>query len=241
MRHEIMPIRLGAHHDPGPCSVPLSPQALAQLYARFLELRQTGRLRAGITFEEFYWVWRSGRRGENQVGLDDGELSPGPSTDSQLITRPPRPLHGTVRTLVLLADFPDKQHDANHGPGYYEQMLFSDGTFPTGSMRDFYRAVSGFDTSDENGIDVQGEIYGWFRLPHPLSYYADGNSGMSENFPTNSQGMARDTVQAALAEGVDFTSFDVLGEQLVTALFVIHAGGGAERRSRAMTCGASSG
>ena len=229
MRHEIMPMGLGPYHDAGPCSVPLSPQALAQLYARFLELRQTGRLRAGITFEEFYWVWRSGRRGENQVGLDDGELSPGPSTDSQLITRPPRPLHGTVRTLVLLADFPDRQHDANHGPGYYEQMLFSDGTFPTGSMRDFYRAVSGFDTSEENGIDVQGEIYGWFRLPHPLSYYADGNSGMSENFPTNSQGMARDAVQAALAEGVDFTSFDVLGEQLVTALFVIHAGGGAEQ------------
>ncbi len=239
MRHQIMPIRSHSACDDEPCPVPLSPQALAQLYARYLELRQSGRLRADITFEDFYWVWRSGRRGENQVGLDDGKLTRGPSTEKQLITRPSRPLHGVVRTLVLLVDFPDKEHDANHGPGYYEQMLFSDGTFPTGSMRDFYRAVSGFGADggqgadvqgiDVQGIDVQGEIHGWFRMPHPLTFYADGNSGMNDNFPSNAQGMARDAVQAALAEGVDFSSYDVLGEKLVTALFVIHAGSGAEQ------------
>ncbi|HET6954657.1 MAG TPA: M6 family metalloprotease domain-containing protein [Acidimicrobiales bacterium] len=202
---------------------------MAQLYARFLELRQSRRLPEKMTFEEYYLVWRSGRRGENFIGLDDGAVAHGPSTDKQLITRPPTELHGVIRTLVLLVDFPDHPHDPNHGPGYYETMLFSDSVFPTGSMRDFYRVVSGFDAAPETGIDVQGEVRGWFRLHRPLTFYADGNSGMNEGFPNNAQGMARDAVQVALSEGVDFGPYDVLGENMVTALFIIHAGSGAER------------
>jgi immune inhibitor A len=227
MRHVLTPLR---HHrcDEQLCPVPLSPQALAQLYARYLELKNSGRLPETMTFEQFFWVWRSGRRGENFVGLDDGAVTHGPSGDKQLITRPSKELKGIIRTLVLLVDFPDRQHDPNHGPGYYDTMLFSEDTFPTGSMRDYYRTVSGFD-GDNAGIDVQGEVRGWFRLPQPLSYYADGNSGMNENFPHNSQGMARDAVRAALEEGVDFTPYDVLGERMVTALFVVHAGSGAEQ------------
>jgi immune inhibitor A len=165
-----------------PCPVPISPDALAQLYARFLELKGSRRLPVEMTFEEYFSVWRSGRRGENFVGLDDGATRHGPSTDAQLITRPSTRLKGAIRTVVLLADFPDRPHHPDHGTGYYEAMLFSEGSFPTGSMRDYYRAVSGFDAA--SGIDVQGEVHGWFRLPQPLSFYADGNSGMGENFPT---------------------------------------------------------
>jgi immune inhibitor A len=227
MRHTLVPPS-STECGRAACPVPISPQALTQLYARFIELKQTRRLPAATTFEEYYSVWRSGRRGENFVGLDDGALTQGPSTDKQLITRPARELHGVIRTLVLLVDFPDHEHDPNRGPDYYDTMLFSEGVFPTGSMRDFYRKVSGFDQDPDNGIDVQGEIHGWFRMPQPLSYYADGNSGMSPNFPHNAQGLARDAVLAALAENVDFGPYDVLGEHLVTALFVIHAGRGAE-------------
>jgi immune inhibitor A len=46
--------------------------------------------------------------------------------------------------------------------------------------------------------------------------------------PGNAQGMARDAVQVALARGVDFSPYDCLGEGIVTALFVVHAGRGAE-------------
>jgi immune inhibitor A len=235
MRHPLTPVDDQHGCDSAPCPVPLSPQALARLYGRYLALKKARRLDAGVSFEEFYRVWRSGRRGENQVGLDDGETRSGPSTDKQLITRPPQQLRGVIQTLVLLVDFPDKEHDPSHGPDYYAQMLFSDASadpanaFPTGSMRDFYRSVSSYDSPAGNGIDVQGEIFGWFRMPHPITYYVDGNSGMSENFPSNVQGMARDAVAAALAEHVDFSSYDVLGEDLVTALFVIHAGSGAEQ------------
>jgi len=214
--------------SPGPCLVPLSPNALAQLYTRYLELRASRRLSEDMTFDEYYAVWRSSRRGEKFVGLDDGAVSQGPSGDRELITRPDVPLRGAVPTMVLLVDFPDRPHDPIHGPAGFDQMLFSDGAFPTGSMRDYYRLVSGFDTSAGTGIDVTGQVHGWFRLPQPLAFYADGNSGMNENFPRNAQGMAHDAVLAALAAGVDFTGFDVLGEGMVTALFVIHAGSGAE-------------
>jgi immune inhibitor A len=231
MRTTLIPQRRH-HHDrddqDSACPVPLSPQALARLNARYLSLRATGRLPATTTFEQFYTVWRADRRGRNVVGLDDGAPAPTGQVEKELITRPPVQLRGVVRTLVLLVDFPDQPHDPDHTREYYDTMLFSSGEFPSGSMRDYYRTLSGYD-GDANGIDVVGEVHGWFRMPQPMSFYADGNSGMNENFPRNSQGMARDAVAAALAEGVDFTSYDVLDEGAVTALFVVHAGPGAEQ------------
>lgn len=232
MRVTLSPIRFGTHSRSSnhPCAVPMSPQALAELYARFQELQASRRLPESMTFEQFYWVWRSGRRGENFVGLDDGSMTEGPSTDKQLIARPDTRLRGTIRTLVLLVDFPDLEHDPDHGGGYYETMLFSNGVFPAGSMRDYYRRVSGFNAGTASGIDVVGEVHGWFRLPRPSSFYTNGNSGMSESFPRNAQGMALDAVKAAIAGGVDFDpSLDALNENTVTALFIVHAGRGAEQ------------
>jgi immune inhibitor A len=182
-----------------------------------------------MTFDHYYSVWRANRRGENVVGLDDGAVVHGPSTDRQRITRPDLPLRGVVKTMVLLVDFPDRPHSPDHGPGHYDSMLFGRGEFPTGSMRDFYRDVSGFAAGGDTAIDVDGEVHGWFRMPEPLAFYADGNSGTNDNFPRNAQGLARDAVRAALDAGVDFEGFDALDEGLVTALFVIHAGNGAEQ------------
>ncbi|WP_028922288.1 M6 family metalloprotease domain-containing protein [Pseudonocardia acaciae] len=232
MRHTIVPFRTHArnhHHARGPCPVPPSPQVLARLYAQYQVLRRERRLPSSMSFEQYYRLWHAQHRGENLVGLDDGAVRQGASTDKQLIDRPDKQLKGVVRTIVLLVDFPDRPHGPERGPGFYDQMLFSaDGVFPTGSMREFYRSVSGFDPKAGSGIDVQGAVHGWYRMPQPLSYYAGGNSGMSDNFPRNAQGMARDAVNAALADGVDFAPYDVLGEKMVTALFVVHAGRGAE-------------
>lgn len=228
MRYSITPMHVQTC-DKTCCPVPPAPELLAQLYARFLSLQRARRLPASITFEQYFRVWRSSRRGENFVGLDDGSLEHAPSTERQLIDRPTTQLKGVIQTLVLLVDFPDRHHSEDRGPVFFDNMLFSqNGMFPSGSMREFYHRVSHFDAAHHTGIDVQGRVFGWLLMPQPLSFYTDGNSGMSETFPRNAQGMARDAVQAALAQGVDFTPYDVLGENVVTALFIIHAGSGAE-------------
>jgi immune inhibitor A len=228
MLHTVVPIAPSNCHAER-CEVPPSPQALSHLYTRYLDLLRAGRLKATMSFEEYYSVFRSSRRGAKFLGLDDGAVRHGPADQKQLIDRPTRTLRGIVRTMVLLVDFPDREHSPDHSTGYFEQMLFSDKSFPTGSMRDYYRAVSEFDEAAGNGIDIQGEVHGWFRMPNPLSFYADGNSGTNENFPRNAQGLAGDAVAAAIAEGVDFSGYDVLGEGIVTAVFIVHAGRGAEQ------------
>jgi immune inhibitor A len=210
------------------CRVPASPILIAELHARFLSLKADGRLAEDADFKTFYEHWRASRRGSKFEGLDDGATVFGPARTRELIDRPSKQLKGEIRTLVLLVDFPDRSHGENFNPSYYQQMLFStDRLFPTGSMRDYYREISGWGVRD-NAIDVTGEVHGWYRLPHPLGFYTDGSSGMDGTDPRNAQGMARDAVKAAIADGVDFSGYDALGERAITALFVIHAGGGAE-------------
>lgn len=223
------PIRKNHFCQHALCQVPPSPELMTRLYARFLDLKSQRLLPDTTTFLDYFRIWRSTRRGENVVGLDDGALQPGPRTDAQLISRPAKKLNGVIKTLVLLVDFPDRPHASQHTSAFYEQMLFSEpGVFPTGSMREFYRLSSNFNAATGSGIDVQGQVVGWIRLPQPSSFYTDGRCGMGNTPPRNAQGMARDAVLAAVAQGVDFSPYDSLGEGSVTALFIVHAGSGAE-------------
>lgn len=209
------------------CLVPPSPQLRARLFAEYRHLIAQRRLPQNLRFQDYYQVWRSQRRGENKVGLDDGALEASNIRTVQTIDRPNRQLRGVIRTLVLLVDFDDRPHNSSYTPAYYQQLLFGDsGVFLTGSMREYYQKISNFNGT--TGIDIQGEVHDWLRLPQNSVYYANGESGMGGNDPHNIQGMARDAVQAALSVGVDFSSYDALGEGFVTALFIIHAGEGAE-------------
>ena len=211
------------------CQVPPSPNLLVELYARWKGLIENGRLPKNITFDEFFYVWSSGRRGENLPGLDDGCTHLANREEPQLIDRPPLILKGVIQTLVLLVDFPDRPHSEQRDTSFYEQMLFGDlDVFPTGSMAEYYRRISNYNNSEgKTGIDINGKVYGWFGLPNNIDYYTSSASGMG-NYPRNAQGMAEDAVKQAIKQGVDFTPYDALNEGAVTALFIIHAGRGAE-------------
>lgn len=210
------------------CQVPPSPELMHNLLQRWTDLVAEKRLPPDTTFKQWFDFWVSSRRGETFAGLDDGRLRHGARSRAALINRPDKKLAGVVRTLVLLVDFPDRPHAMEKTAVHYEHMLFGLGAqFPSGSMREYYRKISGF-KPNAAGVDVQGQVRGWFRMPQPLSFYANNNSGMGNSFPRNGQGLARDAVLAAQAAGVDFRSFDALGEGIVTALFVVHAGSGAE-------------
>lgn len=211
------------------CQVPPSPNLLLELYSKWKSLNESGRLPKNIGFEDYLKVWSSSRRGENLVGLDDGRPIEGAKDSPQLIDRPPLKLKGVIQTLVLLVDFADRPHAEQRDASFYAQMLFGDfHVFPTGSMGEYYRRISNFNTSGgKTGIDIQGKVYGWFRLPYNSDYYTSGASGMG-NYPRNAQGMAEDAVKEALKQGVDFSPYDMLNEGAVTALFIIHSGRGAE-------------
>lgn len=131
------------------------------------------------------------------------------------------PKIGTVKALVLLVEFPDNK--STEKKGHFEKMLFSKGAVSTGSLRDYYQEVS------YNQLDVTGDVYGWYQAPHPYSYYTNGEYGFGDP-PQNVQQLVKDVVEAA-KDDVDFSKYDLDSDGEVDALFIVHAGPGAEQTS----------
>ncbi len=135
------------------------------------------------------------------------------------------PVTGTRKAIVLLVDFSDKA--AAETQAHFQDMLFSIGTFATGSMRDFYKEAS------YNQLDVTGSIAGqggptsgWFRAPQPKSFYTDGNYGFNA-YPKNAQKLVEDVIDLA-SPFVNFAEYDNDGDGFVEALVIICAGIGGE-------------
>ncbi len=122
----------------------------------------------------------------------------------------------TVPALVLLVDFNDNQ--ASTPSAHYDSLLF-EYTGGQYSLRDFYLENS------YGTLEITGEVSGWYRMPHDYLYYSQNNGFGS--FPNNAQGLVIDAVQAA-DPYVDFSQYDGDNDGYVDALFVVHAGPGAE-------------
>jgi len=125
---------------------------------------------------------------------------------------------GTIKALVILVDFQDNLSHTNKD--HYKEMLFSSGTYPTGSMRDYFREVS------NARLDVVGDVFGWYRMPQKYEYYVNNNFGEGP-YPNNAQRLVEDAVHAASAD-IDFANYDSDGDGEVDAIFIVHAGIGAE-------------
>jgi len=107
----------------------------------------------------------------------------------------------------------------------FNEMLFSTGTFATGSANDYYKEVS-------NGkISLKGDIFGPYHMPRNISEYAGTNvkhpNGTQSTFP-NSQTMAQDAVTKA-KDDITFSRYDNDRNTFVDALIIVHAGRGAEQ------------
>lgn len=202
--------------------VPPSPEIMSSMYADYLRI-DTG---PDITFPQYLASIGFTNPAANVHGMDDAAFMRSSESGLELISVPEKKIQGALRVKVLLIDFPDQQGvlPITH----YQQLLFSKDTYPTGSMRDYFREVS------LGKVDVNGSVHGWLRMPNNYSFYTNGESGMSGgSYPRNAQRMAEDAVTAARAAGVEFeAALDVLNEGTVTALFIIHAGLGAETLNR---------
>jgi immune inhibitor A len=199
--------------------VPPSPEVMAML---FMEYRHSGKMKK-MSFKKFLQSIGFTNPADDVVGMDDAaRFRRGVAGQPELIDIPSVPVTGKLNIKVLLVDFPDKQGVLP--PQHYTDMLFSSGTFPIGSMRDFYKEVS------LGKVDVDGSVHGWLRLPNPYSFYTNNESGMKRtSYPHNAQRMAEDAVTVAMQQGIQFQpNLDKLNQGIVTALFIVHAGRGAE-------------
>lgn len=130
----------------------------------------------------------------------------------------------TIRVCVLLVDFSDNPASAgaqaNITAATVDQILFSQGVTQNGSMTDFYLENS------YGQFLVDGDVFGWFRMPLTYAQYTGSNSGMQSAQP-NAQTLTRDAVLAA-DPTVNFAPYDNDGNGVVDAVFIVHAGTGAE-------------
>lgn len=143
----------------------------------------------------------------------------------------------TVRTLVILVDFPDYSYDSTTydtgtvqvlnssvaaTPASFDSLLFSiQGVDPvfneTGSMTEFY-----IENSNGNYV-LEGDVVGWYEMPDPYWRYVGVNDGLGGG----GNALAGDAVDAAEAAGVDFSAYANNALQ-VPGIIVVHAGPGAE-------------
>ena len=167
-------------------------------------------------------------RKPRRLGFDDGVIIPperyplGTSMKTiQSAAAVRKPLRGAVRVVVVLAEFTDRAL----GPAaqHFRDLFFSTGVLPHGSVREYYREVTG------GLVDIVGEVVGPFRLPHTLAWYANGNFGIGQpSGEPRANVMAQDAAKAA-DPLVDFTPYDNDGNGFVDAFIVVHAGGGGEQ------------
>ncbi|MGD9938054.1 MAG: M6 family metalloprotease domain-containing protein [Methanoregulaceae archaeon] len=163
-------------------------------------------------------------------GKDDGLIYPGDlfplGTSAEPVRRAAAdraPITGTIRAIVVLAEFPDKKF--GESPQHYKDLFFSTGVLPNGSLREYFAEVS-------NGqVDIVGEVVGPYTLPRKLTEYAHGDSGVGGASP-NGRTMAKDAAVAANA-AVNYAQYDNDGDGFVDAFIVIHAGEGAEETGSA--------
>ncbi len=200
--------------------IPPSPSVMQKLYTQFL----ASTLHHKIAFGDYLESLGYSDPSISRRGMDDGlQLKSSPS-GPQLFDIPQFKIQGRLHLIVLLVDFPDRR--GFRPKAEYDDLLFS--TQPTtASLANYFAETS------EHKVQVEGTVHGWFRLPHPYSYYVNNESGMGNNnstsYPRNAQAMAEDAAKKALEMGVPFsTDLDKLGHGTVTAFLVVHAGPGAE-------------
>lgn len=162
---------------------------------------------------------------KSRLGFNDGLLKPGSvfalgtsagAVRTRSATR--APLRGSLKVAVILVDFSDKP--MAKPKKRFEDLFFSEGVIPTGSVKEYYQEVT-------NGlISITGQVVGPFRMPKKLSEYAHGESGTGNATP-NARTLAQDAAKAANPK-INFSTYDNDNDGYVDAFVVIHAGPGAE-------------
>ena len=133
-------ITVHPHHVDDLCVVAPSPELKEKLVDQFERLRNRAADLVGRNIS---------LRTPDHVGLNDGLIYPGTyypvGTTAEVARRAAldrAPLRGPVRVVVVLVDFTDKAMAAD-APARFQQLFFSTGELPHGSVKEYFADVSG--------------------------------------------------------------------------------------------------
>jgi len=125
----------------------------------------------------------------------------------------------TLKAIAILVKFSDKPSQVQ--AVFFDSLLYG----ATGhTLRNYYNEVT-YDSLDIVTVNFPSSM-GWMDAPQSYSYYTNGNNGFGA-YPQNAQKLAEDAINAVNSV-VDFSDYDNDGDGYVDALFIIHAGPGAE-------------
>lgn len=126
-----------------------------------------------------------------------------------------------VHMPVIIVDFEDNQANQNARPReHYEDLIFSEGQYRTGSVHDYYLETS------YGEVQIVGQVAGWVRAPQTYAYYVNGQGGNGA-WPQNVQRLVYDALDQA-NETLNYRDFDNDGNGTVEGVLILHAGSGAE-------------
>jgi immune inhibitor A len=212
-------------HALGPTACPAHPKVLKNIAKQFDEHNI-------VSTHELQIAWRMGIAATTPVprpGFNDGTCFPydrstrGPTLalarpEAVLAPGDPKkPEKRKLHAIALLVDFSDNK--GARSVNDFEQLLFDKAN--QNSMTNFYRQLS------YGALDVTGEVIGYVRAPQPYIYYAASESGTGSNYPQNTPGLLNDTL-TIFCQNDNLMRFDTDKDGFVDAIFLIHAGRGAE-------------
>jgi immune inhibitor A len=134
------------------------------------------------------------------------------------------PVTGSRRALVLLVDFTTCRHEPQ---AHFDELLFSLGSYPTGSMRDFYQEAS-YGQLDVIGI-VMRRRYDTRLVPGTASRSRSTPTAIMASAATAERPETGGRLPHLADANVNFADYDNDGDGVVDALVVVCAGSGAEQ------------
>jgi immune inhibitor A len=150
------------------------------------------------------WDLRTGVHRTTGVPLPQMPPWIGPDADE-----PPLPTPPVMGAVAVLVDFPDHQADRDaHPRSAYDEMLFSQGTYETGSLRDYWN------TASYDAFDLAGGVSGWFRTVENYYGYYSPDGYHNGYFDDNNFGLTYGGSRVAMAAAgladpaVDFGDYD---------------------------------
>ena len=134
------------------------------------------------------------------------------------------PSTGIGRALLLLVDFPDQI--SQHTVGEFDNLANQSGynvNGQTGSFRDYYIDAS------YGQLTINTDVRGWYTAANGKAYYGeDAFTSTGARYDIRPRDLVREAVDAAEADGVNFSLYDGDNDGVVDVVMVIHSGRGQE-------------